>query len=136
MTADGDGAASRALVSGRSSIWWARVGLIALTAVIVTVGVLFVVLIAWPPGDDGSAPVDAVLVTLVVTGAAAIVCLVAGAVQDIREMRAGYTTAFAWHRSLDQIDPATGEVVRHAGKPLITAKVLDARRGSVDGPGP
>jgi hypothetical protein len=101
-----------------------------MAAAMVTLVVLVVVLIAWPPGDDGSAAVTGVLVVLVVTGAASIVCIVVGAVQDAREMRAGYTTAFAWHRNFDQVDPATREVVRRAGEPLITAKELEGRRRS------
>ena len=134
MTADGDGVVRRELVPGRSTLWWARVGLYPLAATMVTLVVLVVVLLAWPPGEDGSAAVTGVLVALVVTGATAIVCLLGGMVQDLREMRAGYTTAFAWHRDVDQVDPVTGEVVRRAGEPLITAKDLAARRRASGAP--
>ena len=139
MTADGDGVVRRELVPGRSTLWWARVGLYPLAGTMVTLVVLVVVLLAWPPGEDGSAAVTGVLVALVVTGATAIVCLLGGMVQDLREMRAGYTTAFAWHRDVDQVDPVTGEVVRRAGEPLITrrtSRLVDARRVPPGGPDP
>lgn len=133
MTVDGEGVGRRDLGSGRSTLCWARVSLYPLTATMVTLVVLVVVLIAGPPGEDGSAAVNGVLVVLAVTGSTAIGCIIWGAVQDVREMRAGYTTAFAWHRNFDQVDPATGEVVRRAGEPLITEKELAARRLGVDG---
>lgn len=53
------------------------------------------------------------------------------AVQDRREIRAGYTTAVGVHRDFNQIEPVTGKIVRRAGEPFMTAKEYRALRAEL-----
>ena len=50
-----------------------------------------------------------------------------GSKQKDRECAAGYTTSSIGYPNLEQVDPATGLIVRAAGEPLLTRQEQRAR---------
>ena len=50
-----------------------------------------------------------------------------GSKQKDRECAAGYTTSGMGYPNLEQVDPATGLIVRAAGEPLLTRQEQRAR---------
>lgn len=107
---------TRTMVRG-PSMWRLYMAALALggVAAIVSVGALFVLVRT----QDSPRVVPLVLVIFVAFIASFLVAHWASKQKD-RECAAGYTTSGLGYPNLEQVDQATGLIVRSAGEPLLT----------------
>ena len=91
-------------------------------AAIVSVAALFVLVAT----HDSPRVVPLVLVIFGAFIASFVVAHLASKQKD-RECAAGYTTSGMGYPNLEQVDPATGLIVRAAGEPLLTRQEHRAR---------
>lgn len=118
-----------AMISGGSLLAWSAGVLWLLSLQLIsTIGFL----IAIPLSQLDHLTFIRILTACEVIGGLSVVALFISAVQDSREIHAGYTTVLGWHRNLDQVDPKTGRIVRAAGQPLISHRQLMDMRAQVD----
>ncbi len=103
------------LISGGSSYAWARRLLVVLLSTIA----LSLVMIAFVAAQERTV-FFSVLPVWIALGVLSVLGIAVVAVQDVRESRVGYTTAFAYHRDKMQLNPYTGEVIRRAGADMLT----------------
>lgn len=117
---------SRQLVPGRPARWWADAffRFLAMTQSLafaaLLVAVVFFRQFVMPF-------VIAVVVLMALATILGLVIRIRGIPNDRREVEAGYTTLAGAHQELDQVDPATGRVIRRAGDPFLRERSRFAR---------